>query len=133
MRPFACARALSGLAGDEEGHRRVLAGIHGALNPALFRADGDHRTDLLRSPELPQQEFDPHSLTVSYRETIRNTAGETREVDIYNTAFTPRELKWLLQEAGFALEATYGCVAGQFERKPLTMDDFEIMTVAHRV
>jgi 2-polyprenyl-3-methyl-5-hydroxy-6-metoxy-1,4-benzoquinol methylase len=123
-----------GLAGDEEGHRRVLAGVHGALKPgALFVLTAINALNLLRSPELPQQEFDPHSLTVSYRETIRNTAGETREVDIYNTAFTPRELKWLLQEAGFALEATYGCVAGQFERKPLTMDDFEIMTVAHRV
>jgi hypothetical protein len=66
--------------------------------------------NLLRAPDLADRDLDPHSLTVRYRETIRNAAGETREVDIYNTAFTPRELKWLLQDSGFALEAVYGCV-----------------------
>jgi hypothetical protein len=79
------------------------------------------------------EEFDVQSLTLHERETIRNSAGETREVDLYTTAFTFRELKWLLQDAGFALEATYGCTAGHFERKPLTIEDFEIMTVARRV
>jgi SAM-dependent methyltransferase len=120
-----------GLAGDEAGHRRVLAGIHGALKPgALFVLTAVHAPSLIRAPQFRADEFDVGSLTLHERETIRNSAGETRDVDLYTTAFTYRELKWLLQDAGFALEAAYGCVAGQFERKPLTLDDFEIMTVA---
>ncbi|HEX8237614.1 MAG TPA: class I SAM-dependent methyltransferase [Abditibacteriaceae bacterium] len=123
-----------GLAGDEAGHRRVLAGIHDALKPgALLVLTALNALHLLRSPDLAEQDFDPQSLTMRYRETIRNAAGETREVDIYNTTFTPRELKWLLQDTGFAVEAIYGCIAGDFARKPLTLDDFEIMTVARRI
>jgi SAM-dependent methyltransferase len=122
-----------GLAGDEEGHRRVLAGIHDALKPGtLFVLTAVHAPSLMRAPQFRVEEFDVESLTLHERETIRNSAGETRDVDLYTTAFTLRELKWLLQDAGFAPEAAYGCTAGQFDSKPLTIDDFEIMTVARR-
>ena len=43
-----------------------------------------------------------------------------------------RELKWLLDGAGFEVQAGYGCVAGRFERKPLELDDIEIMMVARK-
>jgi hypothetical protein len=48
------------------------------------------------------------------------------------TRFTYRELRWLLEEAGFTVEAGYGCTAGAFQRRPLTLDDLKIMMVARR-
>ena len=77
--------------------------------------------------------FDPYTSTSEWRMTIRNPEGETREVTAYTTSFTFRELKWLLEGSGFAVEAGYGCVAGSFSRKPLTVEDVEIMMVARRL
>ncbi len=39
---------------------------------------------------------------------------------------------WLLADVGFAVGAGHGCVAGNFSRKPLQVDDIEIVTVARR-
>ncbi len=76
--------------------------------------------------------FDPYTCTSREPETLRNPQGDTRTVDLYTTAFTYRELKWLLEGAGFTVEAGYGCTAGNFQSKPIAVDDFEIMMVARR-
>jgi hypothetical protein len=55
-----------------------------------------------------------------------------KEFTIHTTAFTYRELKWLLQDAGFEVVAAYGCEAGNFTREPLTFNDIEIMMIARK-
>jgi SAM-dependent methyltransferase len=123
-----------GLAGDDDGHRQVLAGIHRAVRPGgLFVLTAINALAVARKVDSADPAFDPYTCTSVWRTTVRNPEGETREVTGYTTAFTFRELKWLLEATGFAVEAGYGCVAGHFGRKPLTVDDVEIMMVARRV
>ncbi|MGH2533379.1 MAG: class I SAM-dependent methyltransferase [Thermomicrobiales bacterium] len=121
-----------GLAGNEDGHRQVLAGIHRAPRPgAPFVLTALNAVAAARNAEEVDA-FDPYTCTTVVRERAEGAGGETREVEYFTTAFTYRELTWLLADAGFAVEAGYGCVAGHFARKPLDVDDIEIMMVARR-
>jgi ubiquinone/menaquinone biosynthesis C-methylase UbiE len=122
-----------GLAGNEDGHRQVLAGIHRALQPnAPFVLTALNALAAARTAEEAEA-FDPYTCTTVLREQAEGSAGETREVEYFTTAFTYRELSWLLTDAGFAVDAGYGCTAGQFARNPLGIDDIEIMMIACRV
>lgn len=121
-----------GLVGNEDGHRRVLAGIHKALRsgaPFVLTVINALAAARRKSED---ETFDAYTCTTMSHEVIQNPTGETREVDLYTTAFTYRELKWLLEDANFQVEAGYGCTAGRFQRKPLSIDDMEIMMVSHR-
>jgi SAM-dependent methyltransferase len=121
-----------GLAGNEDGHRQVLAGIHRALRPdAPFILTALNALAAARNAEEADA-FDPYTCTTVARELVEGSTGETREVEYFTTAFTYRELTWLLADAGFVVEASYGCVAGHFARRPLDVDDIEIMMVARR-
>jgi SAM-dependent methyltransferase len=120
-----------GLAGDEQGHREILKGVSRALNPggkfiltAISALSGIRNAD--------PKTYDPYTLTATFKETLQNTNGERKEVTLYTTEFTYRELKWLLQDAGFQNVEAYGCVAGNFSKKPLTFDDIEIMMIAKK-
>lgn len=121
-----------GLAGNEEDHRRILAGIYRALKPGgRFVLNALNALNIARNV-TPQSVFDAYTATEMHKETITSPQGESKEVEMYTTAFTYRELKLLLEEAGFIVEAGYGCHAGKFEARPLTVNDYEIMMVAHR-
>ena len=121
-----------GLAGDDDGHRRILAGVSRALKPgALFVLTAINAFSAAHNEDTVNQ-FDPYTATSSWHQTFHNPEGEAREFEMYCTAFTHRELRWLLGDAGFEVRAAYGCVAGQFERKPLELGDVEIMMVARQ-
>lgn len=123
-----------GIAGDEMGHRQILAGTARALRSnAPFVLTAINALSAVRNlPNPGTIRFDPYTLTSYSKWTPTSPEGETREFDGYCTAFTYRELKWLLEGAGFAVQQAYGCVAGRFESKVLTLEDIEIMMVAHK-
>jgi cyclopropane fatty-acyl-phospholipid synthase-like methyltransferase len=122
-----------GLVGSDDGHRQVLAGVHRALKPdAPFVLTAIHA--LAQARRVREGDiYDPYTCIYVSHETLSNAQGTTREVDLYTTAFTYRELKWLLEEAGFQVEAGFGCTAGRFQRVPLGIDDMEIMMVSRCV
>ena len=121
-----------GLAGDELGHRQILKGVYQALKPgAIFVLTALNALRVARTLPLDAK-FDPYSCTEEQHEVFTNPQGESRKVTIYTTSFTYRELKFLLEEAGFEVEAGYGCIAGSFGYKPLTLEDYEIMMVSRR-
>lgn len=121
-----------GLAGDLEGHREVLQRVYEALKAGgIFILTVIHALHVASNLK-PPSEFDAYTSTSVYREAITNPNGEHREVDIYTTAFTYREMQLLLEGAGFDMVDAYGCMAGRFEKKPLSVEDLEIMVVARR-
>jgi SAM-dependent methyltransferase len=121
-----------GLAGNLDHHRKILSGVYNALRKgAPFVLTAINALSAARNNTDPES-FDPYSCTSFQRSTIRNPEGETKDVTIFTTAFTYRELTLLLEEAGFEICAGYGCVAGNFSRKPLRLDDMEIMMVARK-
>jgi SAM-dependent methyltransferase len=120
-----------GLAGDEQGHRDILKGVYQALRPGgLFILTAISALSGIRNADPAT--YNPYTLTAGFDETITHSNGEVKQFRLYTTAFTYRELKWLLQNAGFEVVGAYGCVAGNFSRKPLTFDDIEIMMMARK-
>jgi SAM-dependent methyltransferase len=120
-----------GLAGDEEGHRDILKGVYRALRPGgIFILTAISGLISIRNAD--PKTYDPYTLTSTDVGMAQSPNGEFKEFTTHTTAFTYRELKWLLQDAGFEIVAAYGCVAGNFTRKPLTLDDIEIMMIAKK-
>lgn len=121
-----------GLAGDETGHRQVLQGVYRALKPGgRFVLTALNALFVARNL-TGESIFDPYTSTEEQHSIFTNAQGESQEVTIYTTSFTYRELKFLLEETGLEVEAGYGCIAGGFGRKPLTVQDYEIMMLCKR-
>ncbi len=119
-----------GLAGDDAGHRQILAGVSRALRPgATFVLTVINAFSATRNQD-PAAHTDPYTATSSWTQTFENVHGEARTFAMHCTAFTYRELRWLLEGAGLEVCAGYGCVAGRFGRELLRLADVEIMMVA---
>jgi SAM-dependent methyltransferase len=120
-----------GLAGDEQGHRDILKGTYNALQPGgIFILTAISGLISIRNAD--PKTYDPYTLTSTDVGMVHSPNGEQKEFTTHTTAFTYRELKWLLQDAGFEIVAAYGCGAGNFSKKPLTFDDIEIMMIAKK-
>ncbi|MED1203850.1 class I SAM-dependent methyltransferase [Heyndrickxia acidicola] len=122
-----------GLAGSLESHRDVLRGINGALvTGGLFVLTVINAFNLVRN--LTSFEvFNAYTCTIKDTETVKSPNGEEKQVDIFTTAFTYRELALLLEDIGFEVIDAYGCTAGEFSEKSLEADDMEIMIVARKI
>ncbi|MFA9558306.1 class I SAM-dependent methyltransferase [Evansella sp. AB-rgal1] len=121
-----------GLAGNEKNHRKVLRGVHRSLKPgSQFILTVINALHLARRI-TDESEFDPYSCTSIDREKISNAEGVEKDVTIYTTAFTFRELKFLLDSEGFEVVTAFGCTAGAFRESPLKVDSMEIMVVSER-
>ncbi len=119
-----------GLAGDDEGHKQILCEIHRVLKPgSLFILTAINALSAVRN----DPRMDAYTNTTSVSETITNSEGNSKEVEIYTTAFTFRELKLLFDGSGFEVLNGYGCSAGDFSEKLLSTGDIEIMIVARRI
>ncbi|MGI8827194.1 MAG: class I SAM-dependent methyltransferase [Chloroflexota bacterium] len=121
-----------GIAGGDEGNRRVLTSVARSLRPgAPFVLQAINALSVVRHLD-GDADFDPRTCTSKWIETVRSPKGEARDVEFHCSAYTYRELTLLMEAAGFVVEAGYGAVAGDFQRKALSIDDVEIMMVARR-
>ena len=85
-----------GVAGDDAGHQQIVAGVSRALRPgATFVLTAINAFSAAHNEDAAST-FDPYTATSSWRQTLQNPQGETREFEMHCTAFTHRELKWLL-------------------------------------
>lgn len=65
--------------------------------------------------------------------TFTDDAGQSQTIQTNERYYTPAEVRWLLQTAGFAQVDIFGCHLGQFSRQhALTPDDFEMLVVAEK-
>jgi len=71
--------------------------------------------------------FDPQTLTVTHKIDVGGKEMELRE-----RGFTIPELKVSLQLAGFEVEYVGGGTAGNWGKRPLELDEFEIMAIARK-
>lgn len=121
-----------GLAGSLDNHRNVLRGVRNALKPGgWFVLTAIHALAAARGMR-DGTDYDPYTNTMVTREPATSPEGVTKDVTYYTTGFTHRELVFLFEEAGFEVLESFGCIAGRFSRKPLELDDYEIMMVARR-
>lgn len=65
--------------------------------------------------------------------TFTDDAGLSQTIETNERYYTPPEMRWLLQTAGFAKVDIFGCRLGQFSREyVLTPEDFEMLVVAEK-
>jgi 2-polyprenyl-3-methyl-5-hydroxy-6-metoxy-1,4-benzoquinol methylase len=65
--------------------------------------------------------------------TFTDDSGASHTIETNERYYTPSEMHWLLQTAGFTNVAIHGCHGGQFSREhSLTIDDFEMLVVAEK-
>ena len=65
--------------------------------------------------------------------TFTDDAGQSQTVTTNERYYTPAEMRWLLQTAGFAKVDIFGCHLGQFSREhALAHDDFEMLVATEK-
>ncbi|MDA8205441.1 MAG: hypothetical protein M0Z36_05180 [Thermaerobacter sp.] len=121
-----------GLAGSDAAHQQILDNVFRALRSGgHFVLSAIQTSNAVRDPAVAEA-LDAYTGTMWEDEVIVDLEGQERQVAIYTTTFSFRELKLLLERSGFEVIAGYGCNVGNFARKPLTVDDIEIMMVARK-
>jgi hypothetical protein len=64
--------------------------------------------------------------------TLRNEDGEERQMDLWTTCFTARELELLAALADVEIRGVYGVTPGRYRAAPPDLDQPELLLVGHR-
>lgn len=111
----------------------ILRNLHGCLKPggkAVFNALSAFKMIRERSDEdVEQGLFDP--LTMSTVTEFPLGEGEPPLL-LRERSFTPTELKLLFQLAGFSVLHLWGGTAGEWGKRAIKLDEFELMVVAEK-
>jgi SAM-dependent methyltransferase len=76
--------------------------------------------------------FDPATGVLHERSTLRNEDGVEREVDLWTTCFTARELELLAASAGVDVDGVFGVAPGRYRAAPPDLVSPELLLVGHR-
>jgi SAM-dependent methyltransferase len=113
----------------------ILRNVCAALKPgALFVLTASNGMRLIRSATPEQVEagrFDPLTLSESYDMEWETPEGP-RSVPVRERGYVPSELTLLCRMAGFAVEHVWGGTAGNWGRRPVDLDEWEIMVVMRK-
>ena len=127
-----------GLLGDAdpfEHDAAVLRRAFAALRPgAPFVLTLLNALRMIRDATAEQVErgaFDPATLTESFEMEWEAEDGP-RSVPIRQRGYVPSELALLCRQAGFTVEHVWGGTAGAWGRRPVELDEMEIMAVLRR-
>ncbi len=114
----------------------ILRNIHAALKPGstfILTALSALRMARRHTPEdVESGIFDP--ITITDRNTIEyDTPGGKRSFTSRERGYVPTELGFIAGTAGFEVAHIWGGTAGNWGRRPLDLDEMEIMPVARKV
>jgi SAM-dependent methyltransferase len=110
----------------------ILRNVLAVLEPgAPFVLTASNGMRLIRSATPEQVEsgrFDPLTLSESYDMEWETDEGP-RSVPVRERGYVPSELTLLCRTAGFEVEHVWGGTAGSWGRRPVDLDEWEIMVV----
>lgn len=111
---------------------QVLAGMARAVRPG-GRVVASAFSSYFAVRFLEDQDtFDADRGVNHERTVVRSEAGDDREVDLWTSCFTPRELRLLAGAAGLDVDAVWSVTPGAYARRPPDLDHPEYLLVAHR-
>jgi len=133
-----CEGAFCLLGEDDDPSDRdlaILRNIHAALKPGstfILTALSALRMARQHTPEdVESGIFDP--MTMTDRNTIEyDTPGGKRSFTSREHGYVPTELAFLARTAGFQVVHIWGGTAGNWGRRPVDLDEMEIMLVARK-
>jgi hypothetical protein len=79
-----------------------------------------------------QDTFDAASGVNHERTAIKNPEGDEREVDLWTSCFTPRELRLMCARAGLRVDGLYSVTPGDYAVRPPDLDHPEWLVLATR-
>ena len=124
-----CQGAFGLLGGDDDG--RVLAGMARAVKPGGVIAVSAFNA-YFQVRFLEDSTFDAERGVNHERTTVKDPDGNDADFDLWTTCFTPRELRLLVQDAGFELRHLWSVGPGAYRRDAPTIDSYEYLVVAAR-
>jgi SAM-dependent methyltransferase len=74
--------------------------------------------------------FDLTTLRMRSVVDFTDDAGLTRRLETSERHYLPSELTWYMHSLGMLNAAVYGCTVGNFQKRPPTPDDFELLVIA---
>jgi SAM-dependent methyltransferase len=132
-----CEGAFTLIGADDpvEHDLAILANVRAALLPgAPFVLTASNAMRLIRAA-TPQTvaagRFDPMTMAESYDMEWEDEEGR-HALPVRERAYVPTELALLLRFAGFEVRHVWGGTAGNWGRRPVDLDEYEIMIVARR-
>ncbi len=131
------AFSLLSMADDPREHdRAILQMVHAALIPSapfiLTLPNGLQKIRRFTQEDVEFGRFDPLTVVETYTVTVEDPRGH-REVHAREKGYLPAELRQLLEQTGFEVLHLWGGTAGNWGRRPIELDEIEIMAVARRV
>jgi len=81
--------------------------------------------------QIEAGDFDPQTLALESRVSCETPEG-SREVVVRERGYTVPELRLMLRLAGFDVDYIGGGTAGNWGRRPLEIDEYEIMAIARK-
>ncbi len=111
----------------------ILRNIFDALRPGgMFVGTVLNALRMIRhhsQTDVAAGRFDPLTLTET-NEVECDTANGKKPMTVRERGFTPPELHLMLRKVGFMVEQVWGGTAGNWGRRPVDLDEMEIMIVA---
>jgi 2-polyprenyl-3-methyl-5-hydroxy-6-metoxy-1,4-benzoquinol methylase len=81
--------------------------------------------------DVAKGKFDPITMAGTHLMELE-TGGGKKELPVRERGFVPTELVLMFHQAGFEVENVWGGTAGKWGRRPVDLDEMEIMIVAHK-
>ncbi len=111
----------------------VLRAIHAALRPGapliLTTLNAFARLREITDADIARGSFDPLTLEETYADDAETPDG-TERLRLKERRWMPPELLALFRQAGFDVRHVWGGTSGRWARRPLRLDEPEIMVVA---
>ncbi len=132
-----CEGALSLLSLEDTFDRdvQIFARIFAALKPgapALFTVlNGMRIIRTYSDTDIRSGSFDPFNMVENGRTEIDTPAGK-QSIPTRERAYVPTELRLMLRQVGFQVDAISGGTAGNWRLDPPFLDEMEIMVIARR-
>ena len=113
----------------------ILGSIAGSLKqgaPFVSTALNGYRTiRMMQDENVNQGSFDPVNMVCFYADQMHTASGPI-DMQIKERLFIPPEMVALMTHSGFAVEHVWGGTAGEWGKRPLRLDEIEVMYVAKR-
>lgn len=126
-----CEGAFGIMDGDQD-DRQLLLEVYRALRPGgFFLVNVLHAAFAFRHPENDEL-LEVERSVGHWTERGVGEDGTPFELRCANRYYTCSELRMLLEACGFEAVAFWGSLAGNFERRPVRLDDFEFLALARK-
>jgi SAM-dependent methyltransferase len=111
--------------------RRAFAALRPGAPFVLTVLNGLRMVRDATPEQVERGDFDPATITRSYEREWQAEDGP-RRLPVRERGYVPGELALLCGAAGFAVEHVWGGTAGAWGRRPVELDEMEIMVVLRR-